>query len=92
MPETFNAVILGRTLPLKVNGNEDYLREVVEYVNRKVDEVKGKSAGTTDLNVALLAILNIADDYFVALGKQRAVFSQIEQRCDDLIEYIDSKL
>jgi cell division protein ZapA (FtsZ GTPase activity inhibitor) len=92
MNEGSTFTIMGRSVPLRSDGNDDYLREVVDYVNRKVEEVKTRSQGMTDINAAILAMLNIADDYFLALGKQRAVFEQIDARCNDLIDFIDSKL
>ena len=92
MSDTIEVTILGRKFTLRSEGKEEYLREIVKYVNEMMDRIRSGSPGMTDANVAILASLNIADEYFDALGRQRATFAQIENRCDDLLDYIDAKL
>jgi cell division protein ZapA len=82
--------ILGKKLSLRADGNEDYVREVAQYVEEKMDHAQS-SAQTSSLNVAIMAALNIADDYFKILGTQKKAFAQIEQQCIDLVNFIDSK-
>ena len=83
--------ILGRKLMLRADGNEEYVREVASYVEEKMDQAQGGAQAST-LNVAIMAALNIADDYFKTLGTQKKAYSQVEQQCIDLLNYIDSKL
>lgn len=84
--------ILGRTIPLKRSEDDDLLMKVVEYVQRKMEETKSHQTELSDTNVAILAALNIADEFFRAESGQRATFSQIERHCDELIRYVDEKL
>ena len=83
--------ILGRKITLRAEGNEEYVREVAQYVDEKMTEAQ-RLGQTSPLNVAILAALNIADDYFKILGKQKQAFAQVESQCIELINYIDSKL
>jgi cell division protein ZapA len=89
---TIEVTILGRKFTLKSDGKDEHLREIVKYVNEMMERIHDGSPGMTDANMAILAALNIADEYFDALGRQRATFAQIENRCDDLLDYIDSKI
>jgi cell division protein ZapA (FtsZ GTPase activity inhibitor) len=92
VPEIIEVMILGRKFSLKTDGKEEHVRELVKYVNEKLADVQSGSPGLTDMNIAILACLNVADDYFDAMGRQRAIFEQIEHRCDDLLDYIDAKV
>ena len=58
--------IFGRTYHLRGDGDGDYLVELADIVDRKMREV-AEATGTADtLKVAILASLNIADDYLRA--------------------------
>ena len=83
--------ILGKKILLRADGNEEYVREVAQYVDEKMEESR-TSPQISSLNAAIMAALKIADDYFKALGTQKRAFQQVEKQCIDLINYIDSKL
>ena len=91
MSEKVEVTILGKKLALRADGNEEYVREVAQYVDDKMEQAKEMSQ-TSSLNVAILAAMNIADDYFKVVGEQNRTFTQVEQQCIDLINFIDSKL
>jgi len=58
--------IFGRTYHLRGEGDSEYLVELADLVDRKMREV-AEATGTADtLKVAILASLNIADDYLKA--------------------------
>jgi cell division protein ZapA len=83
--------VLGRKITLRSDGDEDYIREVAQYVDEKMDDAQESTKSST-LNVAILAAMNIAHDYFKVVGENKRAFAQVEQQCVDLINYIDSKL
>lgn len=87
---TVDITILGRKITLRADDNEEYVREVAQYVDDKMEEAQ-KSSKTSSINVAILAAMNIADDYFKEVGSKKRTFAQVEQQCIDLINYIDSK-
>ena len=51
---------------IRVKGEEDekYIGRLTSYVDHKMQEVAVKSNSTDDLKIAVLAALNIADEYF----------------------------
>ena len=58
--------IFGRTYQLRGNEDPDYLIELAEIVDRKMRDM-AEATGTADtLKVAILACLNVADDYLQA--------------------------
>jgi cell division protein ZapA len=77
--------ILEQKLLVKSEDGEEHVKMVVDYLNSKIEEVKKNSTAVSTLNVALLAAMNIADDYFET--KERLV--KLEGRAKELSELID---
>jgi cell division protein ZapA len=90
--------VYGRPYKIRVKGEEDekYVNHLTAYVDQKMQEIAVKSKSTDALKIAVLALLNIADDYFVcrkrldqldeALGQMETEFESLESRLfkDDL--------
>lgn len=58
--------IYGQTYQLRGNGDAAYLRELAEIVDSKMREIAEATATADTLKIAILASLNIADEYFGA--------------------------
>ena len=58
--------IFGRTYHLRGDGEPGYLAELAELVDRKMREVADATGTADTMKVAILASLNIADDYLKA--------------------------
>ena len=84
--------ILGRKIRLAHDGNEEYVREIAEYVNDKMEKIQAEAKSTTTLNVAILTALDVADDFFKQVGRHREICEKLDKGCIDLVNYIDSKL
>ena len=63
--------IYGRTYKIRVKGEEDeqYISHLTSYVDQKMQEIAVKSKSTDALKIAVLAALNIADEYFLSKKK-----------------------
>ena len=84
--------ILGRRIPLQDDGDAGYVREVADYVNGKMEDVLRSSQTTQTLNVAILAAMEIADDFFKAEGRNKTLNREVSGRVDEIIRFIDDKL
>ena len=60
--------IFGRIYRLRGDGEDDYLMELAELVDGKMREVEAATGTADSLKIAILASLNIADDYLKASG------------------------
>jgi cell division protein ZapA len=58
--------IFGRTYRLRGDGDDGYLKELAELVDGKMREVEAATGTADTLKIAILASLNIADDYLKA--------------------------
>ncbi len=63
--------IFGHKHKIRVKGDEDekYIGRLTSYVDQRMREVAVKSKSAETLKIAVLAALNIADDYFICRRK-----------------------
>jgi cell division protein ZapA len=85
--------IFGRTYHLRGGGDGAYLAELADLVDRKMREV-AEATGTADtLKVAILASLNIADDYLKA-SREGGASTDVdsEERLTRMVALLDEVL
>ncbi len=75
--------IYGQKYRIRVKGEEDekYISHLTSYVDQKMHEVGVKSKSSDMLKIAVLAALNIADEYFLSqksLDQLNEVIGQME--------------
>lgn len=92
MKNLIRVEILGREYTVKSDEGEEQVRNIAAYVNRKIKEVSESGQTVSTLNLAILAALNIANDYFKAVEGQKNFWQSIEARSGRLIAMIDSKI
>lgn len=89
MRKSFNITILGQNLSVMHDSGDDYVTEVVRYVSDKVQEIQRGTAGASALTVAILAALNVADDYFKLKNTNDVIYSQLEDKSENLIRLLN---
>lgn len=80
MSDIVEIKVYGRTYTIRVKGeeNEEYISRLTSYVDQKMQEIAVKSRSEDPTKIAVLAALNIADDYFVS----RKRLDQVDERID----------
>ena len=89
MKKRFDVRILGQELSVISDSGDEHVANVIRYVSEKVEEAGKAASGNTALAVAILAALNIADEYLRVSGTKENVYSQLENRTEQLIHLID---
>ena len=86
--------ILGQDYFVRSTAKANYFKEIAHYVNDKMDEVvnTGIDSNTQQLKIAVLACMNIADEFISFKKENDDLISQIESKSSSIIEYIDEKL
>lgn len=95
MKNTVRVEILGREYTLKSDEGEEQVRRIAEYLNGKLKRLSENTKTLSTLNLAILAAMDIANEYFQLLDGQDALsrkVKKIEQKSGRLIEMIDSKI
>ena len=92
MKTTTEVSIMGQKFMVKSDSDDDYVGEVAVFVDQKINEVIQNTKSVASLNVAILAAMNIADEYFRFRRDRGEKFQTVEKKIQDLIELIDIQL
>jgi cell division protein ZapA len=89
LKKCFHIQILGQDLSVLSDSEDEHVANVAEYVRSKVEDI-GKSSGNySHLGIAILAALNIADEYIKLRSVEENIFNQLESRSETLISLIN---
>jgi cell division protein ZapA len=82
-------MILGQELSVLSDAEDEHVANVVQFVNKKIEEVLQARDGLKTLNVAILAALNISEELLKLKGINRELCDQLESRAEKLIQLIE---
>lgn len=89
MKKSFEVVLLNQKFNLKSESSEKYVQKVADYVNKKLFDIQEKTKSVSSLNVALLAALNIADDFFKMKTGDRDSADRAKVKIREILSYIE---
>ena len=84
--------IYGEEYTIRSEGDEEYIRQVAGYVDRKMREIAERAPNKSHARVAILAALNITDEYFAERSKEKKGLQNLEERASSIISLLDEKL
>jgi cell division protein ZapA len=84
--------ILGHDYTVKTDAETEYIQEIARYVDKKMSEIVRNTKTVSTLNVAILAALNIADEFFKEMQKREELIQEVEHRSEEIVKTIDSQL
>ena len=84
--------IMGQKFMVRSDSNEDYILEISKFVDEKVNEVIQTTKSVPSTNVALLAAMNIADEFMKYRQVKKTAAEKVEKKIKDMIELIDLQL
>lgn len=76
--------IFGAEYVLKAAENQDEIKEIAEYVDQKMKEIDRSQAIGSNLKIAILAALNIAEELFQNQKYQGRLVEQINHESKKL--------
>ncbi len=88
MKKALDVEILGQKITISSDAEEDHMLKVAGYVDDKMQELLRTSKPVAKSNVAMLAALNIADEYYRLKDSHEAIL----QRLDQLSKKLSMKL
>lgn len=92
MKKTVEIIVMGQKLLVRSDSDEAYVARIAQYVNGKLTEISKKTQSIPSLNVAILAAMNIADEFWRLKEKKEEVFQSVEKKIRNLVELIDLQL
>lgn len=91
MKKRFNIRVIGQDFSVLSNRGDEYVEDVVKYVNDKADEIESNSKDLSTVGIATLVALNIADELFEQKEERKNFYNVVESRSEKLINYIEEK-
>ena len=79
MKKALDVEILGQKLTISSDAEESYMLKVAGYVDDKMQELMQASKPVAKSNVAMLAALNIADEYHRLKDTHEAILQRLDQ-------------
>ncbi len=82
--------LFGRAYTFKASGEVSEAQEVADYLSEQVEKAQTAAESPSKLDALILTALNIANDYFRMKRSREDLSRDIDRRCQDLIEHIDT--
>jgi cell division protein ZapA len=89
LKKSYKIRILGQELSVLSDAEDEHVANVVQFVNKKIEEVLQARDGLKTLNVAILAALNISEELLKLKGINMELCDQLESRAEKLIQLIE---
>ena len=84
MKKALDVEILGQRFTISSDAEEGYMLKVAGYVDGKMQELMRSSKPVAKSNVAMLAALNIADEYYRLKDTHEAILNSLDQLSKNL--------
>jgi cell division protein ZapA len=84
--------IYDQSYNVNARDDEDHVRELAAYVDRKMHEVAEATRIVDSLKVAVLAALNIADEFFSLRSRQREIEGPLRKRVEKCVALVEKAL
>ena len=96
MPDANGVVItveiLGQRYPIRSSLDTTYVTELATYVDHKMRTASDRTTGGDSVRVAVLAALNIADEYFRYRKAGSAIRGDVNEVAQELEQLVDEAL
>ena len=84
--------IFGETYKVRGDEDKDYITDLARYVDSKMKSITESTRSGDSLKVAILAALNIADEYFKLQRKHEKSRIVVAEQANELTEVLDEVL
>ncbi|MDD5475185.1 MAG: cell division protein ZapA [Syntrophales bacterium] len=91
MKKRFDIRVMDHVFSILSDKEDSYVEGVVDYVNSRAHETRKAVKDSTDLDIAILVALNIADELFELRSRHERNVDRMESRTAELIDYISAK-
>ena len=90
MKKRYEIKILGHELAVVSDADEEQVATIVRFVNERMEEIMRTTEGLRALDVAILAALNISEDFLRLKGVNQDLCEQLTRRSEKLIQLIEN--
>ena len=84
--------IMGQRYPIRSALDLEYITHLANYVDQKIQSATEHSTGADTVRIAVLAALNIADEYFRVRDSNTGGDERLQRRTDEIEQMVDEAL
>lgn len=92
MQDGIRVTIYDQEYNMRGHLDPDYIRRLAEFVDGKMRSVAARTQTVDSLRTAVLAALNIADEYHQLLARNEAAAQQVDRKIDECNQALDRVL
>ncbi|HEB75346.1 MAG TPA: cell division protein ZapA [Nitrospirae bacterium] len=81
--------ILGQRYRIKGDDSDEYMEELARFVDKRIRKMYEKWPNTVPLKAAILAALDIADEFHKYRKEQEALTRGIQRKTEQLVSLFD---
>ena len=84
--------IFGDTYNIRADEDRVYVKDLARYVDAKMKSITNTGGGGNPLKIAILAALNITDEFFKLQRDHEGLRARFTEQADELTEVLDGVL
>ena len=85
--------IMGQEYNVRTDANPKYIKKVAKFVEDRMKEIQDAAPDTTSqLRIAVLAAMNVTDEYFSIMQKKNEAIDKLESKTIAITEFIEQKI
>lgn len=92
MQKPVEVTILGQKFVVRSDSEEGYIKEVAAFVDKKMNDILQKTKSVSNLSVAILTAMNVADEFFSYKRKKNQVSEGVAKKIEEIIKFIDAQV
>ena len=92
MKNVARVTVLGQEYALKTDADPEEIGQIAHFVNTKIDEVVASGRGSDTVGVVVLALMNVAGDYFQLLNGDNDCSGNVQARLEQLLARVEDAL
>ena len=91
-PQSIRVVIYDQEYLMRGDLNEEYIQKLARYLDSKMRSIAERTRTVETLRVAILAALNVADEYHQVKARYEEVTHQLDQKVGECTAALDEIL
>ena len=85
--------IMGQEYNVRTDADPKYIKKVAKFVEDRMKEIQDAAPDTTSqLRIAVLAAMNVTDEYFSIMQKKNEAIDKLESKTIAITEFIEKKI
>ncbi|HTS68908.1 MAG TPA: cell division protein ZapA [Terriglobia bacterium] len=90
-PQSIRVVIYDQEYFMRGDLNEEYIQKLARYLDAKMRSIAERTRTVDTLRVAILAALNVADEYHQVKARYEETIDRVDQKvgeCNDALDKV----